>query len=717
MKGHLRLYKQILKTYWQRPLILLLTAIYLILILSLAIGPTGGNAIQLGARPLAPGQIERVYTAPSFPDTDDSPKLQTLPDLLKHVAPAEIQSLSLTRVNRDDLLPDLSPFRNLVYLELNDFILTAANVEQICQLPKLDALVLMGAQLPTGALQRFGEKVSQLEVLATALEAHASETPNMTNVRLLALHYDNTSPELLLHVTQIPKLRQLTLIASLNYDPSHEETGKQQTYNMIDLSAEQIELLRTTPALQEVYADWFLMKRLRHFNETALLPVRALPITYSKSKLGAVQRTVFAGALLFAILFLQLWAHFVTPAARLTPNYLAPHRRLAVLILSTGSLLLPLTLFRYDIGMLPALSLVLLLPAILSLFSVTQLSNNPYRHWLILPLLPLFFIYIPLFFDSTFKVIATETIWYLQGHLPGMACTIIAVEVLSVCWILTRLPAITEKVNETFTTAPAFSPWDKDRTQQAQWQKPGTLIIWLMDRDTRDWHYTEKSTWQMACLWQQGNAFRLSFMIIELGIIFFIVMLFQGIYRLITGEPVFTQNLPLLRGLFSSLISSCVFLPAIVWWQRRKTLQIESLRPVSRQSLVKQLYLSFAIDHSFLVIGFLVLIPLLTIDVAVGKLEFFTLMLLAGLAAPLWILGTNATILAFKRTWVIVGSMFALYTLAGTLVISIIVWQYQPQSNFIPDLQTLFVSTLLAILGALCLNVLMYRAALKREWG
>ncbi|MCA9023452.1 MAG: hypothetical protein KDA74_25055, partial [Planctomycetaceae bacterium] len=367
---------------------------------------------------------------------------------------------------------------------------------------------------------------------------------------------------------------------------------------------------------------------------TALLPVRALPISYSKSKLGAIQRTVFAGALLFAILFLQLWAHFVTPAARLTPNYLVPHRRLAVSILSTGSLLLPLTLLRYDIGMLPALSLVLLLPALLSLFSVAQLSNNPYRHWLILPLLPFFFIYIPIFFDSTFKAIATESIWYLQGHLPGMALTTIALEVLAVLWILIKLPAITEKVIESFMSMPAFSPWDKNRAQQSQWQNPGKLVNWLLDRDIRELHYSEKSTWQMISLWRRGNAFRLSNTFGILGSFLFFGLLFQGIYHLISGEPFYTRSLPLIGSLFSSLCSVGIFLPIAVWWQRRRTLQIESLRPVSRQSLVKQLYLSLALDHSFLMIGFLVLLPLSTINSAIEKRELFSLMLLVGVAVP-----------------------------------------------------------------------------------
>lgn len=711
------LYQQILKTYWQRPLILLLTVMFFILVLSLAFGPTGGNVMQVGARPHAPGQIERVYTAASSPDTENTPRLQTLPDLLQQVAPAEIQSLSLARVNMDDSLPDLKPFRNLVYLELNDFVLTAENVEQICQLPKLDALVLMGTLLPSGALQHFGEKVSQLEIQATTLEAHSSETPNMTNVRLLALHYNNTSPELFQHVTQIPALQQLSLVASLNYDPRHEQSGNPQTWNAIDLSQEQIELLRSSPTLKEVYADWFLMKRIRRFHESDLLPVRALPITYSKSKLGAIQRAVFTSALLFATLSLQLWALFVTPAARLTPNYLAPHRRLAIAIMATGSLLLSLVLLRYDIGMLPAVSIILLLPAIVSLFSVAQLSNNPYRHWLILALMPLFFMNFPLLFDSIFKAIATEVIWYLQGHRPGMAFTFIVIEVLSVSWILIRFPAITEKVNEAFMIPPAFSPWDKNRARQAQWQKPGKLSIWLLDRSMQELHYTEKSTWQMACLWRRGNAFRLSSTLGVLGIIVIFGLLVQGIYHLITGEQFITQNIPLLVGLFSSLCSTGVFLPVIIWWQRRKNLEIESLRPVSRHSLMKQVYLAFALDHSFLVIGFLVLLPLLTLDVAIGKLELFSLMLLVGIAIPLWILGTNATVLVFKRAWMIVGCMFALYTLAGTVVISIIAWQYQPRLSFIPDLLTLFVSALIAIAGALSLNVLVYRAALKREWG
>lgn len=711
------LYKQILKTYWQRPLILLLTGIAVLLFLVLALGRTGGNVMQVGARPHAPGLTESIYTAGPFPISEKSPKLQTLRKLLEHVDPAEIRSLRVVRVKGDDSLPDLSPFQNLVYLYLTDYKLSEGNVQQICQLPKLDALVLMGSTLPPGALQRFGAKVSQLEISATALESHTNEISRMSNVKLLALHLLNASPELLEHVTQIPQLLKLTLISPHNAAPRPQQAREPQAWDDIDLSKAQIKLLRNTPTLKEVYANWFLMKHLRGFDESELLPVRALPIAYSKSKLEAIMLTVFLSALLFSILALQLWALFVTPAAKLIPDYLVPQRRLAVLILATGSFFLTLALMRYDMGMLPAVSIILLLPAAVGLFSVAQLSHHRYRQWLILPLMPLFFLFFPPACYTIFKEFAAEAIWYFQGHQPGIALTTMGIEALTLSWVLRKLPAITEMSNENFLSMPALSPWDKTRAQQAQWPKPGRFLVWFLDRGTRNLPYSEKSTWQMIQLWRRGNAFRPSALFWFLGMILLFSLLVQGSYRWIYGAQLFTHPLPLIGILFSGICSIGIVLPAFAWWQRRKSLESESLRPVSRQSLVKQLYLSLAFDHFFLVISFLVLLSLFTLDTVVDTPRLIILMLLVGLAAPLWIMGTNATVFVFKQTWMIAGSMLALYTLAGTVAITIVVLQWNPQSNETLNLQALFIFALIAIPGALSLNVFMYRAALKNEWG
>ena len=713
MKTQITLYKQILKTYWQRPLILLLTALFLVFYLSLVFGPTGGNVIQVGARPQAPG---RIYTALSS-NPEKSRHFQTLSDLLKSVDPAEIRSLSLTKMNTNDLLPDLRPFRNLVYLDLSDFELTQANVDQICQLPKLDALVLMDSRLPSGALQRFGEKVSQLEILASALEASPTEIPKMSKVKLLALHLVNASSKVLEYVTQIPQLQQLTLVRSRNYDASHQQASKRQPWQDIDFSAEQIALLRNDSTLKEVYANWFLMKRIRGFDESTLLPVRALPITYSKSKLSAIKTTVFLSAMLFAILALQLWAHFISPAARLVPNYLVPHRRIAVWILSTATLLLCLVLLRYDVGLLPALSIVLLLPAMCCLFAVIQLSKNTYAQWLLPPMVLTFLLFIPLFSETGFKAIASTAIWFLRGNMLELAMTIITIEVLLIAWSLTKLPAITEMANEGFLTTPAFSPWDRERLQQKQWQKPGNPFTWLLDRGISELHYSDRSTWKMVRLWQRGNTFRPIIMLLFLGMICFISLLFQGIISFMKGEVLFTQPPLLLAGGLTSLCSIGAILPAIIWWRRRKSMAVESLRPVNRKTLVKQLYLFMALDHACLVIGLLIIPVLLAKNAAGGIVEILSLLLLIGLATPLWIVGINATVIVFKQAWVIVGSMFVLYTIAGALVITPIIWHYNLQSGDTLSLQYLCVAVFAAIAGAICLNLFMYYAALKREWG
>ena len=96
--------------------------------------------------------------------------------------------------------------------------------------------------------------------------------------------------------------------------------------------------------------------------------------------------------------------------------------------------------------------------------------------------------------------------------------------------------------------------------------------------------------------------------------VLFFGLVFQGIAKVVSGEPFFTRFLPLLGGVSACLASTGISLPAIAWYQRRKSLETESLRPVNRQLLTKQLYLSLALDHSILVIGFLALFVLLRMN-------------------------------------------------------------------------------------------------------
>lgn len=710
-------YKQIFKTYWQRPLIVLFTVLLLPIVLVLALGETSGNVMQISARPHAPDRIERVYTDSKKTNHKNEQDLQTLSDLLERVDPKDVTALNIMRLNVDDPLPDLSPFQNLVYLDLGGFNLTEADVDQICDLPKLDALVISGTKFPAGTIQRIGQKVSQLELLALTLESHLDEISQMSKVKLLALYLVNASPDLLNYVVEIPQLQQLTLVESQLIEPRGWTPRRTQAWDTIDLNEHQIALLRNHPTLKDVYANWFFMKRSRKFNESTLLPVRALPITYSKNKIEAIGWTMFAMALLFSLVSIQTWAHFISPAARVVPHYLVPHRRVAVGIFFVVVMLLWLILLRYDFGILPSLSLILFLPAICCFFSGAGLAGNKFQQWLMVPMVFLFFIFIPNLSSLVFQNIASTAIWFLWGQMPVFTLAIITVEILLIVWCLSKLQFISTFANETYSTVPAYSPWDLQRSKQIQWKKKNRLFFWIIDRGTAGLKYSGGSTWKMLSLWRQGNTVRPMMILIFLFFIIFFGLLFEGIRCFFTGQELFTNKLGSLSGLFASPCGIAVILPAVIWWQRRKSLEIESMRPISRNKFVKQLYLSLALDHWLAVICLIGISATRLFDAPGGTTEVLGFLLLFGIAGPLWLLGINSAVLVFKQSWMIVLCMFILYVLPIAFFATIAVLNSDNPVGGVQDMQLLFMTAYSSIAIAIGLNVTMYFAALKREWG
>ncbi|QDT80218.1 hypothetical protein Mal35_36890 [Gimesia maris] len=540
----------------------------------------------------------------------------------------------------------------------------------------------------------------------------------MTQVKLLAVHLLNASPAFLEQVTRLPALEQLTLLPAESAIINAPLPGRPQTLDQIDLSAEQLALLRDKPTLKEVYANWFLMRRLRGFTDAELLPVRALPTTYSKYRVNAFRQAIFLTAILFAVLVLQLWSHFITPAARLTPDYLVPHRRMAVGILATGILLITLPLLRQEIGLLPAISLALLLPALGSLFQIAQLSRKPFWKWAAVPLVLLVVPFLTVFANPLLKVNTPEVIWYLRGHLPWQALMLITGEDLCIIWLLIRFPVITEQVNETSNRLPAFSPWSQANSPQRQGQQSGQPLLKLFDVNPDQLHLSHKSIWQMARLWQLGNAYRpRALLLLVLVYIPIFGLLLQGLKYLLTGESAVSQALPLVVSLFNFYFIIGIVQPPLIWWKRRRSMESEVLYPVNRNTLVKQLYLALALDHVVLVTGSLVMLGLYGFNQTAGVSEWCSLLLLVGLAAPLWIIGTNAAVIVFQRAWIIVGSMFGLYLLAILSVAAVLTWYLRYQVDTVHAGLYLFIVTLTAVTISLGLNVLMYRAALKREWG
>jgi fumarate reductase subunit D len=138
------------------------------------------------------------------------------------------------------------------------------------------------------------------------------------------------------------------------------------------------------------------------------------------------------------------------------------------------------------------------------------------------------------------------------------------------------------------------------------------------------------------------------------------------------------------------------------------------MRPVSRNDFVKQLYLSLALDHWLAVIC---LIGLSLFDAPRGVTEVLGMFLLFGIAAPLWLIGMSSSVLAFKRSWVIVLNIIGLLILPIAFFASIAVFNNSNTVGGPEDVQLLIQMALAAIAVAIGLNVLMYFVTLKREWG
>ena len=379
------------------------------------------------------------------------------------------------------------------------------------------------------------------------------------------------------------------------------------------------------------------------------------------------------------------------------------------------AILLSLLLW-YEIALLPSLCIVLFIPAFCSLYCSVALANKKWLQGLFAPFMILIMIFLPGMGTFLFQSVAPDAIWLLRGNMLFTTVCILIVELLSISWILNSLPSITGYANERMIGLPAFSPWDTQRVKQNQWRKNNFPALWLIDRGTKGIKYAGQSTWEMIRLWRAGNAFRPIIMLIFMFFIAFVGVAIHLGRAFLAGEDIWNQDLRWLSGVISGPLGVGLFLPAMIWWQRRNALENESLRPVTREQLTRQLYLSLAIDHWLIPVGIAGIMALWAYEATMGLNELLGVLLIFGIAAPIWCIGTNASVLAFKRTWVVVAVMIGLYLFAAFGVGLVVALWRDPDAATVSTLM-LFGIAAIAIAAGVWLNAVMYRLAIKREWG
>lgn len=703
-------YYQILKTYWRRPLILLLVVVFLLCFGNLAFMPMSNRLSDIYAEPEPVGKLQFVNSSVDEAQsaTHSTDGQETLDGLLEKQNGKSIRSLCVTEQKDGDRLPDLTKVPNLGYLKLSGFDLTDDIVDQILRLPKLNSLELTSREIPAGALTKIGQHVTQLQIRSLGMEQHLDEIPKMSAVRLLTLEYENLSPELMEAITKIRHLQKLSLV------PRGRKVSSQ---NGPLLSPKILNSLRTHPTLKDVYADWPQMEQLHQIEVQPLLPVRSFPLHYSSEKRGAVGGAGIAICLFVVMLILQLWTQFMVPAAAVVPNYLRPHRHVAVALLSFGLLLIWLSLLRYGFDRLAITSVVLVASGIMSLYiSMFMIENRLLKNW-IAPIFIIACFTVPTLLMQFFSGYSSEFIWYMHGYMPRLATTVSLLSIMAIAGGFRRLGTVTNKVNEKFSSLPAFSPWDAKKMKALEGQQYNNWMIRLLDRGYQQLEYRSRSTLEMVSLWRKGNLLR------PIHVLFFMIFVMllssvpQLLIRINAGEQLFSGNPTWIASAFAGPFGIGFMMPVIGWWQRSRSLESESLKPLSRGSLCKQLYLGLALDHWLAWIGLIGMLGYRAIEAPGGWVEMGGLLILLGVAAPLWIIGVSSSVLVFNRAWVVLASMIGLYTLVAVGMGFAIAFVGSAVPGSTKDMQILYLFAIVALIAAIALNRIMYKALLRREWG
>ncbi len=181
-------------------------------------------------------------------------------------------------------------------------------------------------------------------------------------------------------------------------------------------------------------------------------------------------------------------------------------------------------------------------------------------------------------------------------------------------------------------------------------------------------------------------------------------------------------------GVFIQLGAIFFFLPMGVWFQRVQSLGAESLRPVNRVQFVRQLFLAIAIDH-LVVFVFLAccMFAAVWLSSLNQQVHFYTALFFhfdlkaaGALFALLSCFALAVTSLAIRRTWVIILCAAAVLLLPHALLIALLVGFSQMPGFDLPMSRIIEILTFvvpLALLIPISYIILMYRLALRREWG
>ncbi len=693
---------QVFRTYWSRPLLIVIGLVSLCLTAGLFYQSQNNDNFSLSPQLKRPGLYKHA----------DSGKWKSF---LKDEKLDEIRSLSLHILSPDDN-PDLSQLSELESLQIYAPNLTPELLNEIQSLKKLTSLSLLDTgmgvtktefEIPEEFFKKLGPQLQELDIIAS------NRTPfgdikgveNLENLELLKISGKDMTLESFQAIKRLPRLKYLVIVFSVSLEGEH---GK--------LLLE----LKNHPTLERIYASWF------RSIEDGPASIRMLPLyqlSYSRGKVAGIQLGLFLMLSIMLILFLQLWSLFISPAAIVIPGYAIAHRRAAFVILGGGVFVTVVGLMLTGIAWLPAIAITLIIPTFGAMIALASQS----RSGIIRGAGLLLGISIGLIIGGQATLFTGDLLRYGRyyaeftlGDYPLFTCLLLITQLFVIAIILRRLPNITRRINERYAILPGFSPWDVEKQQRALLSRGSSWRTRLIDFRPRDVQYHQGSMWKQTKLWRLGNPFRpLLFIVGMLGMagLFLIGSVYGGFYQ---TAPDFLPSFLALNFLFQTTFVTSI-MAAGHWYRRCKHLELETMRPVGRKNLVRQLFLALAIDQSFAIIAGL-FFGFFAISLSASRIEadaIYTFVFIF-VAAVLWMYAIGTTIFGIKRAWVIWTVDISTCALLLAIIIRIAYEVSGRTKGPIAPYDQFLITTsacTITITAAIVMITFMYRKALQREWG
>ncbi|KAA5543593.1 hypothetical protein FYK55_10290 [Roseiconus nitratireducens] len=696
---------QVWRSYLRRPLVLLIGVIAACLSLGLllqTVQPAGG------ARWIAP-QIDPPGGW-TWIDVSDWGTASTSRQ------PADLTGLRLSDHGYHPF-PDLRPLVNLTALELNSRDLTSQKLASLRSLPELQALSLQAPELPDGALTTIGGRLVSLQIPARLLESEGDELSTCTRLQTLIVDRYGMTPKRLSCIANFPQLKTLVITTRVHDQFAGQQISGQGNVagstQILKLTPDSLKALANHPSLETIYADWEPGVDRR---STTLPGVRLYPASISRSALNAISLGLFFTAAVSVLVTLQWWVHFVGQRSMLIPDYQQAHRWAGLIPLLLAALLTGGVLRFVDVALLPAMMFALVFASLIPACMIA--SQSPFRTtriaFTLLGLCGAALLWFPIAIPVSLPPAAAgESAWFLRGAFGWVAGGVLLSELLMLGWACRALPTLAREVREKSPLLPGLSPWDPQQQRRAVFSSPPRRS-WLGNPSSPFQFPKGDGLLDRAKLWRIGNAYRPLAVTLFVGIFLLVFVGIQGMLG--GGQSLFRRSAWF--GVAVQLSAIGLILPLNVWYRRCRTFQVESLRPVQRSRMIRQLFAALAVDQSIAMIPMLILAALLLWFPDPTTQQKQSAWLIGfGPVAVAWCYAFSTAVFAIRRGWVLIAYATVMMLLPSVWL-GALGWFADHASWSEPvQLRVVWLHVMVAIVLAAILVWTTYRRALQREWG